>query len=280
MIRDLSLLTWTNLILGIMIVTSFMGFIGVLDPTALWVERSLFFSGKYYVLISNNFVHSGIEHLFVNSIIIYVFGNLLEEKIGGIRTIILFVVPAAVTGLAWIAFTSEPALGASDSAFALMAGSLLLAPRSRITSNLPYINSLTARRPLSNFITVLGISTLIQLLFLGEVFTGLTFLDQLAGLASYFDLFSQITMNLSNITVNNEVSHLSHVVGFFSGIILAYILNKERSLYNAKLSGIFGLFYLMMYSRISGRLALVGILGMFALTLYMDPEKEIDQAEE
>ncbi|MFB6114900.1 MAG: rhomboid family intramembrane serine protease [Candidatus Nanohalobium sp.] len=265
-------LTGTNLLLLSIIVASFMEFIGMFSRTSYWLSPEMFFAGKYYILITNSFVHGGLAHLFFNSITIYVFGNLVESRIGVLRTYLVFFVGGIVSGLVWVLTMSVPALGASDGAFALIAAAVLLVPRKRITATVPGLNKFTSYRVIANFSTVLGVAALVQILFMASFATGSAAIGLIAKAFSVFDPVMSIFINIKRLGGSSNVARISHVIGFATGSLLAYLTDKEEAVSNLKVFTIYMVFFLVFYLSSIFIYKMLGFLGMIGLTLYITPE--------
>lgn len=89
--------------------------------------------------ITSVFAHGGIQHLFINSIVLYFFGPVVERRVGSSKFAALFLVAGAVAGLSQVGATLlfEPGtiarvLGASGAIMALMGVLTVLNPNLRI----------------------------------------------------------------------------------------------------------------------------------------------------
>lgn len=86
-------------------------------------------------LLSYAFLHADIWHLLGNLIILWVFGDNVEDAMGHARYLLFFVLCAMAGGLAEALFTASPELpivGASGAIAGVMAAYLLMHPRARI----------------------------------------------------------------------------------------------------------------------------------------------------
>lgn len=83
------------------------------------------------------FLHATVLHLISNLLFLWLFGRILEERIGGIGVVALFVAGGIAASLAYVAVNPEsmvPVLGASGAIAALMGAVLILEPRRKILS--------------------------------------------------------------------------------------------------------------------------------------------------
>lgn len=58
----------------------------------------------YYQLISNIFAHGGIEHLAMNIIVLWQFGNILEEYIGKMRFFLIYIIGGVLTSIGTLVY--------------------------------------------------------------------------------------------------------------------------------------------------------------------------------
>lgn len=140
---------------------------------------SLVAQGQFDRLISANFLHGGLLHLFMNGFALLALGSLLEPFIGSRRFLILYLLSAFGGALTSAAFAGDQgSVGASTALFGLLGalGTMQLRFRSRLP-----VGIFPSRR---NWAVLLGINVLISLLpgidgaaHLGGFVTGvLTFL--------------------------------------------------------------------------------------------------------
>lgn len=80
-----------------------------------WSEMN----GEVWRLFTSIFLHSGIIHLLVNSLMVYIVGSFVESKIGSLRTLLVFICSGILTSII-TAFFTYGAVGASGSIFALI----------------------------------------------------------------------------------------------------------------------------------------------------------------
>ncbi|MGD9581507.1 MAG: rhomboid family intramembrane serine protease [Vampirovibrionia bacterium] len=89
---------------------------------------SMLFEGQYWRLITPNFLHADLSHLFSNSVSIAIWGHLLERYIGS-KNVFLLIIMACFFTTSFSAFFSPNAvsLGASGIAYALMSAFVIYA---------------------------------------------------------------------------------------------------------------------------------------------------------
>ena len=74
----------------------------------------------YIGLFSHILGHASWEHLLGNFMLILLLGPILEERHGSIGLLVMILVTALVTGLATLAFSSAPVMGASGVVFMMI----------------------------------------------------------------------------------------------------------------------------------------------------------------
>lgn len=90
----------------------------------------------YHQLLSTMFVHGGFFHILMNMFVLFQFGNMIEEYIGSIRFLILYLIGGLLTSvgsLAYMYFTGDWAnlIGASGAISVLLGWFALRVPQQR-----------------------------------------------------------------------------------------------------------------------------------------------------
>lgn len=101
------------------------------DPSSQWVT-----------IFTAMFLHGGWFHIISNMWFLYIFGDNVEERMGGFRYLIFYFLSGAAAGLlqAYVLPTStEPMIGASGAIAGVLGAYLILYPRSRIASLVPIL---------------------------------------------------------------------------------------------------------------------------------------------
>ena len=149
--------------------------------------------GFVWQLLTYQFMHAGLLHIFLNCWVIYVFGREIEETIGHQKFLTLFLISGVIGGIfqalaGWIwphAFGGV-AVGASAGAFGLVAAFAILFPERQLTLLLFFVLPLTLRARtllvLSAILALLGIafpiSNIANAAHLGGMLTGIFFASQ------------------------------------------------------------------------------------------------------
>lgn len=86
----------------------------------------------WYQLLTSAFLHGGWMHLIFNMIVLMALGPNVEDKLGHIGFAVLYVVGAVASGVAHLAMSDNPAIGASGAIAAVTGAYLVLFPNTRI----------------------------------------------------------------------------------------------------------------------------------------------------
>jgi membrane associated rhomboid family serine protease len=90
---------------------------------------------EWATLITYQFLHGGILHLFSNMLFLWVFGDNVEDALGHLKFLVFYLLCGVAGGLAHAAFlpSSElPLIGASGAVSGVIAAYLMLHPRVRV----------------------------------------------------------------------------------------------------------------------------------------------------
>ncbi len=155
----------------------------------------------WITLFSSMFMHAGWAHILGNMLFLFVFGIHVERSMGGLRYLAFYLIcglGANALEIATALGSNAPGLGASGAIAGVLAGYLLLYPRSHVRTLIPLgIFFWTARVP-------------------AWIFIGLWFLLQLVdGLAS-----------ISSAT-SGGVAYSAHVGGFITGLLLVRLFAQS-----------------------------------------------------
>jgi membrane associated rhomboid family serine protease len=152
-------------------------------------------------VLSAMFLHGGLLHLLGNMLFLFVFGNNVEDRLGRVRYLLFYLLCgyAATYGFALSRPNSVDTLvGASGAIAGVLGAYLLLFPRARVTSLVPFLFFIPVWLPAW---VVLGSWFLLQWLYV-----------QGAGTAE-----------------GAGVAYLAHVVGFVAGAVLVILLGGMRA---------------------------------------------------
>lgn len=110
----------------------FTGSIEVLRP---WAEQFMLTPARLYLwqFISYAFLHGGFMHIFGNMFFLYLFGNNVNDKLGGVGYICFYLAGAVFSGIGHTLLSGVSALGASGAVAAVTGAYLVLFPQTMIT---------------------------------------------------------------------------------------------------------------------------------------------------
>jgi len=147
------------------------------------------FSINISSLITSIFLHVNIIHLIMNLIVLLIFGNRLEKKIGSINFLFIYLFSGIIGNWAQAVLVSNSfVIGASAALFGIM-GALLM------------------REPLLNFY-FLGIFRVPIILFFGGFFSTLFVVSEL-------------------FVLGESTIQIAHLIGLLSGILLTVVLYSQ-----------------------------------------------------
>ncbi len=96
-------------------------------PGDLAFSKNALLRGDYDTLVTGIFVHANFVHLIGNMLFLYIFGRILEEKVGALRTATVFFTGGVLSFILSIPFYPDVKMvGASAAIFAIMAVVLLI----------------------------------------------------------------------------------------------------------------------------------------------------------
>lgn len=153
-----------------------------------------------YTLITSMFMHANFGHILGNMFFLYLFGKSLEDRIGKVKFIWVYLFTGLIASIAHISLTTFPqlpTLGASGAVSGIMGGYLILFPKARISFH-------------RTFFFIPFRINLPAWFFLGIWFVG----QQLLGIAASVD----------------GVAWYAHLFGFISGAIIILLLKVFDSL--------------------------------------------------
>ena len=97
------------------------------ESTGFAFSKYALLHGSYWTLVTGVFVHANALHLIGNMIFLYVFGNILEDETGALRTAIVFLTGGILSFILSIPFYPDADMvGASAAIFAVMAAVLII----------------------------------------------------------------------------------------------------------------------------------------------------------
>jgi membrane associated rhomboid family serine protease len=158
---------------------------------------------EWTTIFSSMFLHGGWFHIISNMWVLYIFGDNIEARMGGIRYLVFYLLSGIVAGLmqAYILPTSQvPMIGASGAVAGVLGAYLVLYPRSRIASLVPVFL----------IFTLVELPAFIFLIFwfISQLYSGLFSLQGSAG----------------------GIAWWAHIGGFLFGVFIALFF-RRRTVY-------------------------------------------------
>lgn len=150
------------------------------------------------------FMHAGPVHLLGNLLYLWIFGNNVEDIMGGVRFLLFYLVCGIVATAAYILSDPQstvPSLGASGAIAGVLGAYLVRFPRAQVDSCLF----------LFIFVTVVRLPAFIVLAF--------WFVLQL------FSGFAELTRTSQG---QGGVAYWAHIGGFFAGMVLVTLFARSR----------------------------------------------------
>jgi len=147
----------------------------------------------YLSVLSSMFLHAGWLHLLGNMLFLWVFGNNIEDRFGRLRFLLFYLATGYLAAYGFAAADpslNQPLIGASGAVSGVLGAYLILYPRARVWSLVPFLLFLPLRLPAW---FVLGLWFVLQWLYS-------------SGYA---------------VTDAGEVAFLAHVIGFLFGAVIA-----------------------------------------------------------
>ena len=148
-------------------------------------------SGRFYSLITSGFLHADLGHLFGNMLFIFIFGRILERKLGEKKTALIYFgamfISAVISNLIYILMGQNvTAVGASGALMGLVSAAILLDPF--------YLT----------FILIIPVPVMI---------------------VGWIAIYGDIVGVLSPVQTN--IGYFAHIGGFISIAVLVYLLNEK-----------------------------------------------------
>jgi membrane associated rhomboid family serine protease len=161
----------------------------------------------WFQFITYQFLHQSWEHIALNMLFLYVFGNSLEDRLGHFAYLCFFLAGGVVAGIGHCLASDAPVLGASGAVSAITGGYLALFPRSNVT--------------------------VIWFLLIIDTFEvpGIALIGMQIGLDFAFQLFTHYYPDRFPMAQVAYVAHLSgNLFGFLVGLALlaTHVLPRER----------------------------------------------------
>ena len=153
-------------------------------------------SAEIPTIFTSMFMHAGWMHLLGNMLFLWIFGDNVEDRLGGAKFLIFYLVCGIVATLAQVAVSAEssiPNLGASGAISGVLAGYLVLFPKGQIKVLMRGgVVALPA-------LVVIGLWIVLQLI---------------SGIGSF-----------THSAQTGGIAYMAHIGGFVAGLALAFLLS-------------------------------------------------------
>lgn len=161
------------------------------------------------------FVHANLGHLLGNLLFLYVFGNNVEDRLGRGRFLLFYVAGGVAATLVFVALqptSNVPLVGASGAIAAILGAYLLVWPRARVFTFVPF--------PLY----------LLALVLPGVRIRSFWLLFAIVSLPAWLLLGGWIAFQAwaARSELADGTAYSAHVAGFVAGIVLLLILDRRR----------------------------------------------------
>lgn len=124
-----------NLVIFLLSYSPYIDSFGHKEVLRRWAEQFMLTPGSpdIWQFVTYAFLHGGKMHIFGNMFFLYMFGNAVNDKLGNIGYLCLFLAGAVFSGLGHAMLSPSPVLGASGAVAAVTGAYLVLFPQSIIT---------------------------------------------------------------------------------------------------------------------------------------------------
>jgi len=170
-------------------------------PLRLLVHPDL---GQAATLVTSMFLHGGWAHLFSNMLALYIFGDNVEDRMGSLRYLAFYLICGIAAALTHVFFNSTsriPTIGASGAISGVLGAYLVLFPRARVITLLPWF----------------------FLPWLVEV-PAVTYV----GIWLASQLFNGVLAVVTGAQAFGGVAWWAHIGGFCAGFVLVYLFASRR----------------------------------------------------
>lgn len=124
----------TTILAVLCVLTSLIGWMG--DTEEIFSEFGYstenLLAGKIYVIFTSIFLHSNLDHLLSNILVLLIFGLALEKELGCHRLLWVFfggaILGDLISSLSFLYSASQIAVGASAGVFSVIAATMILKP--------------------------------------------------------------------------------------------------------------------------------------------------------
>ena len=213
--RNLPIYTWIIIIINTFVFLyevrlPAMDLVNLIDEYGLIASRlEIITPTTWFPLLTHMFLHGGWLHFLSNMWILFIFGDNVEDRFGGIRFVLFYLIGGVSAGIVQSIFGNSdiPAVGASGAIAAVLGAYFLFFPTARVVTLIPvFIFPWFVRIP-------------------ALVYLGIWFITQLwSGL---------ISMTIADGVSMGGVAWWAHIGGFIVGFFMAIptkFSNRKKSI--------------------------------------------------
>lgn len=146
-----------------------------------------------YQIFTSMFLHGGFLHILFNMIVLWQFGNQLDQFIGTNKFLFLYFISGLFSGILWMFLGTGPAVGASGALCGLLAAYVFIAPETSV---------------LMFFIIPMKIKNAVY------------------GFAIFSLVFG--ILSLINPVLGFHIGHFAHLGGLIAGYLITYYWKKKE----------------------------------------------------
>ena len=153
-------------------------------------------------LISHMFLHGGWLHVLGNMLYLWIFGDNVEERLGGLRFLVFYLLSGFIAAIGQGLVSPGPMVGASGAIAGLLGAYVILFPGARV-STLVFLGI---------FISIIQLPALVVIGFF-------IFIQLVDGLAQ---------LRVTGVQSTENIAYFAHLIGFAAGVTLVLFLRPAR----------------------------------------------------
>jgi membrane associated rhomboid family serine protease len=172
-----------------------------LIPSAIDISHPL----TFYRFITHMFMHAGWFHVLSNVWVLYIFGDNVEDRLGGVRYLVFYLVGGVIAGVLQATLggsPSVPSLGASGAIAAVMGAYFLFFPSAKVITLIPIL--------IFPWFVELPALVFLGFWFVSQIFSGVLALATAGGVQA------------------GGVAWWAHIGGFIYGLALARVFQLRN----------------------------------------------------
>ncbi len=166
-------------------------------------------------LLTSMFLHANIWHLLGNMLFLFVFGDNVEDRLGGVRYVLFYIGGGAIAALSYVVLqpgSAMPLIGASGGVAAILGAYLIMHPNAKVLTYVPF--------PLY----------LVALLIPGLRIRAWFVIFAIVRMPAWLLLGGWLAYQFVGIRDpgGGNIAYEAHIAGFAAGILLILLLDRGR----------------------------------------------------